>query len=84
MIGELLYFAVGIRLFTRLSSLNQLFEKYTPKTPQMNVAPADALSMLKMKKNLTGQIENDLNIFCETMLEKYHSGVISGKLNFIK
>ena len=27
-------------------SLNQLFEKYIPKTPQMNVAPADALSML--------------------------------------
>jgi len=27
-------------------SLNQLFEKYIPKTPQMVVAPADALSML--------------------------------------
>jgi len=27
-------------------SLNQLFEKYIPKTPQMDVAPADALSML--------------------------------------
>ncbi|RPJ81141.1 MAG: IS1634 family transposase [Deltaproteobacteria bacterium] len=27
-------------------SLNQLFEKYIPKTPQMDVAPADALSLL--------------------------------------
>lgn len=27
-------------------SLNQLFSKYIPKTPQMDIAPADALSML--------------------------------------
>lgn len=27
-------------------SLNQLFEKYIPKTPQMDMAPADALSLL--------------------------------------
>ena len=27
-------------------SLNQLFEKYIPKTSQMDVAPTDALSLL--------------------------------------
>lgn len=35
-----------ITYYMQQLSLHQLFEKYIPKTPQMKIAPADALSML--------------------------------------